>query len=253
MWYLSLSGQKVQMWKPYCNCIFFHVGVLLATVTNLGKVINIVLLESWELQPWKAKSKPLSLTALVWCVVLLLWRHMTNDEIRSKQRDKLLATEMMGKRLLCQEEKLKFLSSGKEIKEYLARVSVPSTNISPTIAAPGIRINPDKAPWSSLPFSIGFMNWKHMICDRIEGLNSFSQTYWKQKHLGPAVSQEHCGVVCYPHRMRKAIPYSALAVGCPGCIVTPLQHSQSLPAQSLPCLLPVLLHNIPACLVNIMD
>lgn len=177
MWYLSLSSQKVQMCKPYCNCIFFHVDVLLAIVTNLGKVINIVLLESWELQPWKAKPKPLTPTALVWCIVLLLWRHMTNDEIRSKQRDKLLATEMMGKRLLCQEEKLKFLSSGKEDEECLARLSVPSVNISPATAAPEIRINPDKAPWSSLPFSAGFMNWKHMICDCIQVLNSFSQIY----------------------------------------------------------------------------
>lgn len=133
------------------------MGILLATVIRLEKVINIVLLGSWESQPWKAKSKPLTLTSLVWCIVLLLWRHMTNDEIRSKQRDKLLATEMMGKRLLCQEEKLKFLSSGKEDKECLARVSVPSINISPTIAEPDIRINPDKSPWNSLPFSTGFM------------------------------------------------------------------------------------------------
>lgn len=67
---------------------------------------------------------------------------MTDDEIRSKQGDKLLATEMMGKRLLCQEEKLKFLSSEKEDEDCLVRVSVPSINISPTIAAPEIRINP---------------------------------------------------------------------------------------------------------------
>lgn len=205
MWYLSLPGQNVQMWKPYCICIFFYVGVLLATVTSLGKAINIALLESWESQPWKAKSKPLTPKALVWCIVLLLWRHMTDDEIRSKQGDKLLATEMMRKRLLCQEEKLKFLSSGKEDEECLVRVSVPSINISPTIAAPEIRINRDRAPWSSLPFSTGFMNWKHKICDHIQVLNSFSLIYWKQKHGGPVVSQEHCGVVWYPHRTGKAI------------------------------------------------
>lgn len=71
---------------------------------------------------------------------------MTNDEIRSKQKDKLLATEMMRKSLLCQEEKLKFLSLRKEDKACLARVSIPNINISPTIAAPQIIINPDKAP-----------------------------------------------------------------------------------------------------------
>lgn len=156
---------------------------------------------------------------------MLLWRHMTNDEIRRKQRDKLLATEMMGETLLCQEEELKFLSSGKEDKECLARVSVPSINISPTIAAPEMRINPDKAPWSSLPFCTAFMSWKQMICDHIQVLNSFSQIYWKQKHLGPVVGQEHCGVVCCPHRTGKA-----LAAGCSGCVVAPLQCSQSLPA-----------------------
>lgn len=195
------------------------MGVLLATVISLGKVINIVLLGSWESQPWKAKSKPLTPTSVVWCIVLLLWRHMTNDEIRSKQRDKLLATEMMGEKLLCQEEKLKFLSSGKEDKECLARVSVPSINISPTIAVSDIRINPDKSPWSGLPFSTGFMNWKPVICYPIRVLNSFSQIYWKQKHFRPVVSQEHCRVVCYPHRTRKAIPYRALAAGCAECIV----------------------------------
>lgn len=121
--------------------------------------MNIVLLSSWESQPWKAKSKPLTPTALVWCIVLLSWKHMTNGEIRSNQRDKLLATEMMGKRLLCQEEKLKFLSSGKEDEACLARVSVPSINISPTIAAPQIRINPDKAPWSSP----AFQHWIHEL------------------------------------------------------------------------------------------
>lgn len=127
----------------------------------------------------------------------------------------------MGKRLLCQEEKLKFLSSGKEGVECLARISVPSINISPTIAAPDIRINPDKSPWSSLPFSIGFMNWKPVICDHIQVLNSFSRICWKQKHLGPVVSQEHCGVVCYPHRTRKAISYRALAADVLGALWHP--------------------------------
>lgn len=34
--------------------------------------------------------------------------------LAASARDKLLATEMMGERLLCQEEKLKFLSLRKE-------------------------------------------------------------------------------------------------------------------------------------------
>lgn len=88
---------------------------------SLGKAINIVLFESLESQPSKAKCKPLTPAALVWCIVLLLWGYMSDDETK---RDNFLAADMIGKRLLCQEEKLKFLSFRKEGEECLAGVSV---------------------------------------------------------------------------------------------------------------------------------
>lgn len=46
---------------------------------------------------------------------------MSDDETK---RDNFLAADMIGKRLLCQEEKLKFLSFRKEDEECLAGVSV---------------------------------------------------------------------------------------------------------------------------------